>query len=213
MGRRLAGGYTSVALPARELAATTPRQRILIRGRSLIALAAVTAVLIAVAVLLPPIVPAGADLKDASQAAYARAIWPETQISLAVLMIFLPSFVYALIVRGAALGRLLIGSISVLGVALATFYVIISLESYVAKPEVVYGFVTQLKGNSICVEPFQGIGVWGRPTPPVRCFALEVPSNELRGDASWVSDMRMVKILVSPRGHVGFIAPISGALQ
>jgi hypothetical protein len=184
-----------------------------IRGRSVAALAVGTAVLVTVAVLLPPIAPAGADLKDASQAAYARAIWPETQISLAVLMIFLPSFVYALIVRGAALGRLLIGSISVLGVALATFYVIISLESYVAKPEVVYGFVTQLKGNSICVEPFQGIGVWGRPTPPVRCFALEVPSNELRGDASWVSDMRMVKILVSPRGHVGFIAPISGALQ
>jgi hypothetical protein len=164
-------------------------------------------------VLLPPIAPPGANLKDASQAAYARAIWPETQISLAVLMIFLPSFVYALIVRGAALGRLLIGSISVLGVALATFYVVISLESYMAKPEVVYGYVTKLDGNSICVQPFQGIGVWDGPTPPVRCFALDVSSDELRGEASWVSDRRMVQLLVSPRGHVGYIAPISGALQ
>jgi hypothetical protein len=184
-----------------------------IRGRSVAALAAVTVVLVIVSVLLPPIAPAGADLKDASRAAYARAIWPEAQISLAMLMIFLPSFVYALIVRGAALGRLLIGSISVLSVALATFYVVISLESYVAKPEVVYGWVTQLKGNSICVEPFQGIGVWDRPGPLVRCFALEVPSSELRGEANWVSDRRMVKILVSPRGHIGYIAPISGALQ
>jgi hypothetical protein len=202
-----------MALAAPQPAATTPRQRILIRGWSLIALAAVTAVMITVAVLLPPIVPAGADLKDTNQAAYARAIWPETQISIAVLMIFLPSFVYALIVRGAALGRLLIGSISVLGVALATFYVIISLESYMVKPEVVYGFVTQLKGNSICVEPFQGIGVWDRPTPPVRCFALHVPSEELRGAQNWVQQHEYVQALVSPRGHVGFIAPVSGALQ
>ncbi len=163
-----------------------------------------TAVLVTVAVLLPPIAPAGADLKDASQAAYARAIWPETQISLAVLMIFLPSLLYALIVRGAALGRLLIGSISVLGVALATFYVVISLETYMAKPEVVYGF-----GNSVCVEPFRGI----QPTPPVRCFALEVPSEELRGAEHWVQENRYVQVLVSPRGHVGFIAPVSGALR
>jgi hypothetical protein len=202
-----------MAVSAREHAAPSPQRGIPIRGQSVTALAAVTVVLVIVSVLLPPIAPAGADLKDASQVAYARVIWPETQISLAVLMIFLPSFIYALIVKGAALGRLLIGSLSVLGVALATFYVIISLESYVAKPEVVYGFVTQLKANSICVEPFQGIGVWDRPGPPVRCFALEVPSSELRGEASWVSDRRMVKILVSPRGHIGYIAPISGALQ
>jgi hypothetical protein len=180
-----------------------------IRGRSVAALAVGTAVLVTVAVLLPPIAPAGADLKDPSQAAYARAIWPETQISLVVLMIFLPSLVYALIVRGAALGRLFIGSISVLGVALATFYVVISLESYMAKPEVVYGFVTHLSGNSICVEPFWGI----HPNPPVRCFALEVPSEELRGAEHWVQENRYVQVLVSPRGHVGFIAPVSGALQ
>jgi hypothetical protein len=180
-----------------------------IRGRSVAALAVGTAVLVTVAVLLPPIAPAGADLKDPSQAAYARAIWPETQISLVVLMIFLPSLVYALIVRGAALGRLFIGSISVLGVALATFYVVISLESYMAKPEVVYGFVTHLSGNSICVEPFWGI----QPNPPVRCFALEVPSEELRGAEHWVQENRYVQVLVSPRGHVGFIAPVSGALQ
>jgi hypothetical protein len=161
------------------------------------------------AVLLPPIVPAGADLKDADQSAYARAIWPETQISLAVLMIFLPSFFYAVATRGAALGRLLIGSISLLGVAVATFYVVISLQSYMAKPEVVYGFVTHLSGNSVCVEPFRGI----QPTPPVRCFALEVPSEELRGAEYWVREHRYVQVLVSPRGHVGFIAPVSGALQ
>lgn len=212
-GRRLVIGYTSVALSAPEQATTPPQQRIAVRGRSFAALAAGTALLVTVAVLLPPIAPAGADLRDANQAAYARAIWSETQISLAVLLIFLPSFFYVLIAKGAALGRLLIGSISVLGAALAMFYVIISLESYRAKPEIVYGLVTQVNGNTICLEPFQGIGQWGGPTPKIRCFALEVPSNELRGDANWVSDRQSVQMLVSPRGHAGFIAPTSGGSQ
>ncbi len=201
-----------MALSAPRPAATTPRQRILIRGRSLIALPAVTAIPITVGVLLPPIVPAGADLKDTNQAAYARAIWPETQISLAVLMIFLPSLGYAVAARGAARGRLLIGSISLLGVAVATFYVVLSLESYMDKPEVVYGFVTSLNGRSICLQ-------YGSLSPVVgassgtRCFALDVPSEELRGAEHWVQENRYVQVLVSPRGHVGFIAPVSGALQ
>jgi hypothetical protein len=212
MGRRLAGGYTSVALPARELAATTPRQRILIRGRSLIALAAVTAVLIAVAILLPPFVPAGADLKDTNQAAYVRAIWPETQISLAVLMIFLPSLCYAIAAGGAAWGRLLIGSASLLGVAVATFYVVISLQSYIAKPEVVYGSVTSLNGRTVCLQ-YGTLSLIVGNEAMTRCFALDVPSEELRGAQNWVQQHEYVEVLVSPRGHVGFIAPISGALQ
>jgi hypothetical protein len=164
------------------------------------------------AVLLPPIVPAGADLKDANQAAYARAIWPETQISLAVLMIFLPSFFYAVATRGAAWGRLLIGSISLLGVAIATFYVVISLQSYLAKPEVVYGFVTSLNGRTICLQYGSRSQIVGASSG-TRGFALDVPSEELRGAEHWVQENRYVQVLVSPRGHVGFIAPISGALK
>ncbi len=201
-----------MALAAPQPAVTTPRQRILIRGWSLIALAAVTAILITVAVLLPPIVPAGADLKDANQAAYACAIWPETQISLAVLMIFLPSLCYAIAARGAVWGRLLIGSISLLGVAVATFYVVLSLQSYLAKPEVVYGTVTSLNGRTICLEN-GSLSLLGGLRRGIRCFALEVPSEELRGAENWVQEHRDVQVLVSPRGHVGFIAPISGALQ
>ena len=100
-----------MAQPASSAAATSPQPRLAIRGRSIAALAALTVLLVTAAVLLPPIVPAGADLNDANQAAYARAIWPETQISLAVLMIFLPSLGYAVARRGAARGRLLIASI------------------------------------------------------------------------------------------------------
>jgi hypothetical protein len=202
-----------MALAAPQPAATAPRQRILIRGWSLIALAAVTAVLITVAVLLPPIVPAGADLKDANQAVYARAIWPETQISLAVLMIFLPSLAYAVATRGAAWGRLLIGSISLLGVAIAMFYVVISLQSYLAKPEVVYGAVTSLNGRAICLQFGSRSQIVGNNSSTTRCFALDAPSEELRGAENWVQEQRYVQMLVSPRGHVGFIAPVSGALQ
>jgi hypothetical protein len=183
-----------------------------IRGRSVAALAVGTAVLVTVAVLLPPIAPAGADLKDASQAAYARAIWPETQISLAVLMIFLPSLGYAVATRGAAWGRLLIGSISLLGVAAATFYVVVSLQSYMAKPEVVYGTVTSLNGRTVCLQYGSLSQIVGAGSG-TRCFALDVPSEELRGAEYWVEAHRYVQVLVSPRGHVGFIASISGALQ
>src|SRR2546425_2058853 len=212
MGKRLRRAYTSMALSAPRPAATTPRQRILIRGRFLIALPAVTAILITVGVLLPPIVPAGADLKDTNQAAYARAIWPETQISLAVLMIFLPSLCYAVATRGAARGRLLIASISLLGVAVATFYVVISLQSYMAKPEVVYGSVTSLTGRSICLQYGAASMIVGNE-PSTRCFALDVPSEELRGAENWVQEGWYVRVLVSQRGHVGYIAPISGVLQ
>jgi hypothetical protein len=183
-----------------------------IRGRSVAALAVGTAVLVTVAVLLPPIAPAGADLKDASQAAYARAIWPETQISLAVLMIFLLSLGYAVATGGAAWGRLLIGSISLLGVAVATFYVVLSLQSYMAKPEVVYGTVTSLNGRTVCLQYGSLSQIVGAGSG-TRCFALDVPSEELRGAEYWVQAHRYVQVLVSPRGHVGFIASISGALQ
>ncbi len=196
-----------MALSASEQAATPPQQKTAVRGRSLAALAAATAVLVTAAVLLPPIIPAGADLRIVNQAAYARAIWPETQISLAMLMIFLPSLCYAMAAKGAAWGRLLIGSLSLVGVAIATVYLVISLESYMAKPEVVYGFVTSLKGQTICIEPFQ------RASPKMRCFALDVPSEELRGSSNWADEHRLVQMLVSRRSHVGFIAPVSGALQ
>jgi hypothetical protein len=199
-----------MAQPAPRQAATSPPRRLAIRGRSIAALAAVTVALIAAAVLLPPIVPAGADLNDAHQAAYARAIWPETQISLAMLMIFLPSLCYALATRGAAWGRLLIASISLLGVAVATFYVVISLQSYTAKPQVVYGFVSSVNERTICV--FNGSLSKGLESS-TRCFALDVPAEELRGAENWVREYRYVQMLVSPRGHVGFIARISGALQ
>ena len=186
-----------MALLAPGHPATSPPRKPAIRGRSLAALAAATVLLVTAAALLPPLIPAGADLNDANQAAYARAIWPETQISLAVVMIFLPSLCYAVATRGAARGRLLIASISLLGVAVATFYVVISLQSYLAEPEVVYGSVTSLIGRSICP----------------RCFALDVPSEELRGAENWVQEGWYVHVLVSPRGHVGYIAPVSGVLQ
>ena len=201
-----------MALLAPGHPATSPPRKPAIRGRSLAALAAITVVLLTAAVLLPPIVPAGADLNDANQAAYARAIWPETQISLAVLMIFLPSLCYAVATSGAARGRLLIGSITLLGVAIATFYVVISLQSYVAKPEIVYGAVTSLSGRTICLQ-FGGTSQIVGHEPVTRCFALDVPSEELRGAENWVQEGWYVHVLVSPRGHVGYIAPVSGVLQ
>jgi hypothetical protein len=201
-----------MALLAPGHPATSPPRKPAIRGRSLAALAAITVVLLTAAVLLPPIVPAGADLNDANQAAYARAIWPEAQISLAMLMIFLPSLCYAVAARGTAWGRLLIASISLVGVAVATFYVVISLQSYVAKPEVVYGAVTSLSGRAICLQ-FGGTSQIVRHEPVTRCFALDVPSEELRGAENWAQEGWYVHALVSPRGHVGYIAPVSGVLQ
>lgn len=200
-----------MALPAATPGAPV-RFQLPIRGRSVVTLGLATALLVVAAVLLPPIVPAGADLNDASQAAYARAIWPETQISLAVLMIFLPSLAYAILARGAAWGRLVIGSISFLGVAVATFYVVISLQSYVAKPEVVYGSVYSLNGRTICLWYGTLSQIAGNEAG-TRCLALDVPSEKLRDGGSWVQEHRYVRALVSPRGHVGFIAPISGGLQ
>jgi uncharacterized BrkB/YihY/UPF0761 family membrane protein len=175
-------------------------------------LAAITVVLLTAAVLLPPIVPAGANLNDANEAAYARAIWPETQISLAMLMIFLPSLCYAVAARGTAWGRLVIGSVLLLGVAVATFYVVISLQSYIAKPEAVYGAVTSLNGRTICLQ-YGSFSLIAGNESVTRCFALDVPSDELKGAENWVQEGWWVHMLVSPRGHVGFIAPASGVLQ
>jgi len=201
-----------MALLAPGHPATSPPRKPAIRGRSLAALAAATVLLVTAAALLPPLIPAGADLNDANQAAYARAIWPETQISLAVLMIFLPSLCYAVATRGAARGRLLIASISLLGVAVATFYVVISLQSYMAKPEVVYGSVTSLTERTICLQYGAASMIVGNEAVK-RCFALDVPSEELRGAENWVQEGWYVHVLVSPRGHVGYIAPVSGVLQ
>ena len=201
-----------MALLAPGHPATSPPRKPAIRGRSLAALAAATVLLVTAAALLPPLIPAGADLNDANQAAYARAIWPETQISLAMLMIFLPSLCYAVATRGAARGRLLIASISLLGLAVATFYVVISLQSYMAKPEAVYGSVTSLNGRTICLQ-YGTLSLIAGNEAVTRCFALDVPSEELRGAENWVREGWYVHVLVSPRGHVGFIAPVSGVLQ
>ncbi len=211
-GRELTTSFTPMALLAPGHSATSPPRKPAIRGRSLAALAAATVLLVTAAALLPPLIPAGADLNDANQAAYARAIWPETQISLAVLMIFLPSLCYAVATRGAARGRLLIASISLLGVAVATFYVVISLQSYLAEPEVVYGSVTSLTERSICLQYGAASMIVGNEAV-TRCFALDVPSEELRGAENWVQEGWYVHVLVSPRGHVGYIAPVSGVLQ
>src|SRR2546430_4542013 len=212
MGRGLTTRFTPMALVAPGQAATSPPRRLAIRGRSIAVLAAITVVLVTAAVLLPPIVPAGANLNDANEAAYARAIWPETQISLAILMIFLPSLCYAVAARGAARGRLLIGSITLLGVAIATFYVVISLQSYVAKPEVVYGAVTSLSGRTICLQ-FGGTSQIVGHEPVTRCFARGLPNGALRAAENWGQEAGYTHVLVSPRRHVASIAPVPGVLQ
>ena len=71
--------------------------------------------------------------------------------------------------------------------------------------------MTSLTGRTVCLQHGTLSLIAGNEAV-TRCFALDVPSDELRGAENWVQEGRYVQVLVSPRGHVGFIA-ISGALQ
>src|SRR5260370_765679 len=123
--------YTVVALKASPITGT-PLGPIMNGVR--IGLVAVT-LLVSIALLIlalhvPPFMPAGADLADSGQRHYAANIWQETQTSLALVAIVLPWLVYGLLWRGAPWGRRIFLATSAAALAVATWFVLPSAQSY-----------------------------------------------------------------------------------
>ncbi len=143
---------------------------------------------------VPAFIPSGADLSDAVQRGYARNIWQEMQTSLALMVIVLPWLVYVLLWQGAPWGRRLLLAAAAAGVVFTTWLAVLSAESYVALPRQVTGVVDRMQGRAISL---QGGG----------SYYLVLSDTELRTAQPWMRTGSGITLWVSPRGHVGAIAP------
>src|SRR2546430_15100544 len=76
-----------------------------VRLRRVVLTLAISIGLLALALHVPSFLPAGADLTNSSQRAYAGNIWQETQNSLALREILLPWLGHAVLWDGTAWGR------------------------------------------------------------------------------------------------------------
>jgi len=159
--------YTVVALKASPITGT-PLGPIMNGVR--IGLVAVT-LLVSIALLIlalhvPPFMPAGADLADSGQRHYAANIWQETQTSLALVAIVLPWLVYGLLWRGAPWGRRILLATAAAAVAVTTWFVLLSAQSYTALPRLprAVGWRAQRRSFLACPRN-RGHGVGLAPRP------------------------------------------------
>ena len=190
--------YTVVALKASPITGT-PLGPIMNGVR--IGLVAVT-LLVSIALLIlalhvPPFMPAGADLADSGQRHYAANIWQETQTSLALVAIVLPWLVYGLLWRGAPWGRRILLATAAAAVAVTTWFVLLSAQSYTALPRQLTGVVDRMQGRVISLA---GDGT----------YYLVLSDGELNADRSWLAPGTEVTVWVSPRGHVGWLSAVPG---
>jgi hypothetical protein len=82
----------------------------------------------------PPFVPAGANLTVPSQSVFAHNIWPKAETSLAVLAVFLPWLIYAVVRQGRLPGRVLILVIAAVGVVAGIGASVVSLTTICNTP-------------------------------------------------------------------------------
>jgi hypothetical protein len=148
--------------------------------------------LIAGATRLAAVVPAGADLGDATQRAYAVNIWQETQTSLALLAVFLPWLIYGLLFKGSRWGGSVLLVVTAVGAVAGSWFISLSLQSYAALPRLVTGIVATVDGRQLSLTG--GTGVY-----------LVVSDAELRSARSWLKPGARVTLWVSPRGHAGYV--------
>jgi hypothetical protein len=155
---------------------------------------AASIILALIALQLPPFVPAGANLSEPAQADYAANIWPESQVSLLMLALFLPWLIYAVIQRGSLAGRIVVFALGLAGVSVSTWAVTVSLESYMARPQAVSGFVVGIDGRNVTLD----CGV--RST-----YHLAISDRQFEFAQSWLRRGAPVLLYVSPRGQAGYL--------
>ena len=154
----------------------------------------VSVALVVLALHMPPFMASGADLSDSGQRGYARNIWQETQTSLALVAIVLPWLVYGLLWQGAAWGRRLLVAVATAGVVVSTWFVVLSVQSYAALPRQVIGVVDRVEGRTVWLRDGTG-------------YYLVLSEPELQTAQPWLRAGGSVVMWVSPRGHVGAVAP------
>jgi len=148
--------------------------------------------LIAGATRLGAVVPAGADLADPTQRAYAVNIWQETQTSLALLAIFLPWLVYGLLFRGSRWGGGILLAVAAVGTVAGSWLTCLSMQSYAALPRLVSGVVAQVDGRQLSLTG--GLGLY-----------LVISDSELAAARPWLKPGAPVTLWVSPRSHAGYV--------
>lgn len=177
-------------------AARANRERCPIGRVALTLVPSITLLLLALPV--PPLMRAGADLSDPGQRDYAANIWQEMQTSLALVSIVLPWLVYGLLWQGAPWGRRILFAIATAGVVLTTWFAGLSAQSYTALPRQVTGVVDRVEGRVISLRGD------GR-------YYLVLSDGELNAARSWLRSGTYVQLWVSPRGHVGAVSVVPGA--
>jgi hypothetical protein len=188
-----AASYTVVTLTA-TLATLKPR--IQVRREIRVAQVGISLLLSAGLVLgatrLGALVPSGADLTDPTQRSYAANIWQETQTSLALLAIFLPWLLYAVLFKGSRWGAGILLAVAAIGSIGGTWLTSLSLESYAALPRQVAGVVAKVDGRQLSLAG--GTDVY-----------LVVSGAELHAAEPWLKPGAPVTLWVSPRGHAGYV--------
>jgi hypothetical protein len=185
--------YTVVALRASSVSAGPVRPIIKDVRLGRVALTLVVSIaLLLVALHVPPFVAAGADLADSEQRDYAANIWQEMQTSLALLAVVLPWLAYGLLWQGAPWGRRVLLAAATAGVAVTTWFALVSAQSYTALPQQITGVVDRLQGRVVYMR---GDG----------SYYLVISDSELNADRSWLRPDAYVRMWVSPRGHAGAV--------
>ena len=172
------------------------KPRILARREIRVGRLAVTGLLsvglIAGATRLGAVMPAGADLVDSTQRAYAANIWQEVQTSLAILAVFLPWLIYGLLFKGSRWGAGILLVLAAGGTVAGVLLTSLSLECYAALPRLVTGVVATVDGRQLSLTG--GTAVY-----------LVVSDIELHAAGPWLKSGTPVTLWVSPRGHAGYV--------
>ena len=164
-------------------------------GRVVLTLA-VSVALFLLALHVPAFMASGADMTDSAQRDYATNIWQETQTSLAMVAIVLPWLVYALLWQGAPWGRRILLATATAGVIVATWFAVLSAQSYAALPRQVVGVVDRVQGRVIALR---GDG----------SYYLVLSDRELTAARAWLRAGASVELWLSPRGHAGAVSALS----
>lgn len=186
--------YTVVAVPATALTPTlTRRFTQQVRPIPIVATLAASGLLMVGALHLPPFMPAGADLADPLQRAYAANLWGQVQVSLLLISGFLPWLIYAVVLKGAARGALLLGIAGTAGTVLGTWITLVTVDTYAGLPRPVTGTIGRLEGRTLSL------------TGPSAAYYLAMSDSEMAAAAPSLKAGRSVLLWVSPRGQVGAV--------
>ncbi|MEO6797526.1 MAG: hypothetical protein ABI401_09570 [Candidatus Dormibacter sp.] len=185
-----------MAVPATALTRTlTRRFSRQVRPIPIVATLAASGLLMVGAVHLPSFAPAGADLADPLERAYAANLWGQVQVSLLLIGGFLPWLIYALLFTGAARGAILLGIVAFAGTVLGTWTTLITVATYAGLPRPVTGVVSRVEGRTI------------RLASPPTAYYLALSDSELAAAGRSLKLGSSVLLWVSPRGQVGAIGP------